>query len=855
MSPLFPNDDMNSTYMSYVKVHLLECPYGIDKPYLYVVPSIYEKGMRTGMFVTVPFGKGNRKKLAIVVELNNTPGLKQLPDGIRLQSVKPICGVCRDGISLSHEQLMVCLFLSKQTLCTFGTAVRTIVPALALATMVEFYRPIPGAILKNSDKLEAGDLIVYKHILSRGSVSAQALRSRYGPHVTSSLEVLSAMGLIEKELATKEPPEYRDVRYVLGRNALEVQKALEETHGRGRITAVGQRTVLTQLLTATEPLSETALKKLPCVTASTLRTLSQRGWIREDPAKKTTVTVPPMEPIAFREGDRTPFDLNEEQAQAVRTLDELAELRKPRTALLYGVTGSGKTCVILSVIDRVLDRGEGVIMMVPEIALTPQTVSIFKKRYGSLVAVVHSGLTPRERLDAYRRFQSGEARIAVGTRSAVFAPVQNLGLIVMDEEQEHTYKSEKEPRYHTSEVAQFRCIEDSSTLILVSATPSVKDFARAQENRYTMVRLSHRYGTACLPEVRIVDMRREAQMGHTSPIGEELAQELRRVVSAGEQAILLLNRRGYASQLVCRSCGAPVLCPRCSVAMGYHTLREGYEEKDSVLICHWCGTRRRVPTTCPTCGSNHMMRMGIGTQRVQQELEALLPGVRVMRMDADSTTSRSAYGDMLTAFRAHEADILLGTQMVAKGHDFPNVTLVGVLLADMSLYVDDYRAGERTFSLLTQVIGRAGRADKPGLAIIQTMDPDNDIIRLACEQDYDRFYQREMILRKHLTFPPYCNIALVTVSSPNESEAQKVILQVMGEMKNYINGDYRDLPFQVFGPFEAPVYRVDNVYRMRAVVKCQFCRDVLNMFSRLLSLFLTSDRRYTLTVDFDPSSI
>ena len=438
-------------------------------------------------------------------------------------------------------------------------------------------------------------------------------------------------------------------------------------------------------------------------------------------------------------------------------------------------------------------------------------------------------------MDAYRRIRAGEAPVVVGTRSAVFAPVPHLGMIVMDEEQEHTYKSDQNPKYHARDVARFRCAQEKALLLLASATPSLESFRKAEEGKYTLIALRHRFGNAHLPAVRIVDMRGEAQRGQTAPLGQELVTELKRVREEGNQAVLFLNRRGYSTQLVCRSCGLAVTCPACSVAMNYHTLRGGYDRGE--LVCHWCGARRPVPETCPSCGSPHLMRMGFGTQRIQQELERELPGVRVMRMDADTTGTKSAYFDMLTSFRNHGADILLGTQMVTKGHDFPDVTLVGVLLADMSLYVDDYRAAERTFSLLTQVIGRAGRADKPGLAVIQTMNPDNDVLKLACAQDYETFYAREVRLRRNLAFPPFCDIALLTLTSPDEKELQKACLRLTEEIRQLTANDYTDVPMQMFGPFEAPVYRVDNVYRMRTVIKCRLTRRARALFMELLRAF------------------
>jgi primosomal protein N' (replication factor Y) len=443
----------------------------------------------------------------------------------------------------------------------------------------------------------------------------------------------------------------------------------------------------------------------------------------------------------------------------------------------------------------------------------------------------------------------------VGTRSAVFAPVPNLGLIVMDEEQEHTYKSDQDPKYHARDIARFRCATENALMLLASATPSLESYQKAMEGKYTLITMKHRYGEARLPDVHIVDMRGEPGQGNLSPLGETLAREVARVHGEGNQSVLFLNRRGYSSQTVCRSCGHAVTCPNCSVAMNYHIRRHG---RDGELVCHWCGSRRPLPETCPDCGSPHLIRMGFGTQRVEEDLQTAFPTARILRMDADTTTTKSAYNDLLGGFRNHEADILLGTQMVTKGHDFPDVTLVGVLMADMSLYLDDYRAGERTFSMLTQVIGRAGRGDKPGLAVIQTMNPASDVIRLACAQDYERFFRNEIRLRRLLQFPPFCDMVLLTMTCPDEGELQKACLRLSEELKRRNTAEYADVPILAFGPFEAPVYRVDNVFRMRMVVKCRLNRRARAMFASLLSDFATDHRgsqRPILSVDLNPSTI
>lgn len=844
----------------YVGVYLLDCPFCIDRMYHYYVPRSLGGSICPGTFVAVPFGKGNRKKLALTAQVC---AREELPSQLEPDQLKPVGGICHERLSLSGEQLSLCFYLKEITLCTMGEAVRTVVPAPALASLAEYYRAVPDRSPEGMASLSAGDLLVYEHIQARGGTSAQAVRSRFGAQASGALERLCQRGLVEKELSVRQPdtrtPEEKrkpepEVFLTLARPLAEVEAIMRGEVRAVRLTSPAQRKVLEALIAAGGRMGTAALRTQTGAGASSFKSLTMRGLLTSEEVAPTQ----PEESTEVQAPAPPPFVLNEEQTEAVAVLSALCDSGQPKAALLHGVTGSGKTCVILSMIDRMLSRGRGVIMLLPEIGLTPQVLSLFRARYGDRVAVIHSNLSQGERLESYRRIRSGEAPVVVGTRSAVFAPVPNLGMIVMDEEQEHTYKSDMNPKYHARDIARFRCVAGSALLLLASATPSLESYQKAMEGKYTLITMKNRYGAAHLPAVHIADMRREPQSGNTAPLGQELVAELRRVVDRGEQAVLFINRRGYSTQVVCRSCGKAITCPHCSVAMNYHTRHGGYTEGD--MVCHWCGTRLPYPAACPDCGSPHLVRMGYGTQRIEQELASLVPGARVMRMDADTTGTKAAYRELLGGFRRHEADILLGTQMVTKGHDFPDVTLVGVLLADMSLYLDDYRAGERTFSLLTQVIGRAGRADKPGLAIIQTMNPDSDIIRLACAQDYPAFFAQEIKLRRLLVFPPFCDIALLTLTSPDEKELQKASLRLSQEMDVGLRAKFPDIPLQTFGPFEAPVYRVDNVYRMRMVVKCRLNKRSRQFFAALLSDFSTGTgtggrSRPLLSVDFNPSTL
>jgi primosomal protein N' (replication factor Y) len=836
--------------LEYASVYLLDTPYAIDRAFDYFIPSSMRRAIHRGSFVTVPFGKGNRSRLGVVTDFSERTE-------VAASMVKPLLSVCEPRLSLSEEMLGLCFYMKEQTLCTFGDAVHAMIPSAAMSRLCEFYRAIPGELPRALQQNETA-VAIYRELQERGSLSQDALNRKFGKDCTALLKKLENAEMILRETHLQTATnEKKEIHYSL---SLPEEDILTLLDGKIPPSMSGKLTrklnekqcgVLRTLQLLGSP-DEAELIAESGTNPAQLRTLTSHGII-----SRTEVRVD-RNPYAVEqhEGGQQvkPVVLNEEQNAAYETLRELFDSGDPHAALLYGVTGSGKTSVMLRILDRVLEAGRGAIVLLPEIALTPQSLSIFCARYGDRVAVIHSGLSAGERFDAYTRIREGRADVVVGTRSAVFAPLKNLGLIVMDEEQEHTYKSDMDPKYHARDIARFRCAHHRALLLLASATPSLESYQKAKAGKYTLLTLKHRYGNAELPSVTIADMRPEAAVGNLSPLGQLLTEQLRETASRGEQSILFLNRRGYNAFVSCRSCGEAIKCPHCSVSLTYHTARDSYDH--GTLVCHWCGYRTQLPQTCPTCDSPHLARMGYGTQRVEQELGILLPESSILRMDTDTTSAKFSYDKLLGQFRRHEADVLLGTQMVTKGHDFPEVTLVGVLLADASLYLDDYRASEKTFAMLTQVIGRAGRAGKAGHAVIQTNNPDNDVIRLACAQDYETFYEREIKLRKLLVFPPYCDIVLMTLTCSEE----KVLLECATELRQMfdkkVRGEFSGVKHIVFGPFEAPVYRVENKYRMRIIVKCVLNRESRALFSSLLASYHSnSPVKPTLSIDFNPSSL
>ncbi len=872
-------------------VHILDIPYHADKPYTYYIPPDMQEHCAPGCLVEVPFGSGNRRMTGIVADLS---------DGNAKPEYKPLYA-CGSIPLLSAELLSLCRFMKEYTLCTLGEAVHAVVPAAALTRVTEYYQALPLPEMMASPMSERSAL-VYNLLSGKKRMTRQQIQSEFPFDCTTPLLSLQKAGFVEKQTVTKDPSEGRvRILYTLTEKA----RGLLASQGEDSVTKAWQSDYQKKLFRHLaslgkengSPLLEekalfTACEVSPSTGKACLKRLIAAGMVCA--MRETDYRDPFRAPLS--EEPLPPSQLNEEQQAALTTILSLYRSGEPKAALLHGVTGSGKTNVMVAAIEQVLADGQGVILLVPEIALTPQTVNIYRRRFGERIAVIHSGLSAGEKLDAWRRIREGLADVVIGTRSAIFAPLPRLGMILIDEEHEYTYKSDTDPKYHAHDIARFRCKEHCAMMLLSSATPSVTSYYKAQTGAYTLIKLKNRYNKGPLPQVEICDMRGSPAV---SAVGDLLTARLLSDKEAGNQSILFLNRRGYNHFVSCRSCGKSLQCPQCSVSMTYHALRSGsltkdfseadmepeayqkYRRQNGYLTCHLCGYRSPVPEVCPVCGKPHFLYMGCGTQKAEDDLEAQFPTLRILRMDADTTQGKFSHEVYLKKFREGEADVLLGTQMVTKGHDFPKVATVGVLNADSSLFVDDYRANERTFSLLTQVIGRAGRGDIPGCAIIQTRNPDNEVLHLAATQDYEKFYEGEIRLRKALCFPPFCDIAVLTVSGREEGVLMKAVTSLQTRIREYAATEFEDIPLVVFGPFEAPVYRVQNIFRMRFVLKCRLNRRTRTFIDRLLCEYSSGtqptpsevgygkkpppspelrlhnrgDRRITVTVDLNPSTI
>lgn len=820
-------------------VHILSLPFFADRLFEYYVPSELADDICLGSFVVVPFGGSNKRMNAVVYAFSERDDVSQL---------KPIESVNTE-LTMTDEELRLTLFVKEHCFCSTADVIKQMIPAEAITKLTTVYRALPYS--KSFPPINKNSMEVYEELLKHGDKSVEQLVAKYGDSVQKLLPRLFRLGWLERvPLDKKSRNTVTKECYSLSLSVKNVNDVLVSLKGKK------QRAIFETLVSLGSADGD-SLRSMHGALHPSIDPLIERGYVT---LEKKEVYRDPYFGIAPEK--RPSFELSEAQKQAYDRLAELVDSDMPRAALLHGVTGSGKTMVIKALIDKVIAKGRRVIMLVPEIALTPQTVSFFASFYGERIAVIHSGLSRGERFDAWRRIKSGEVDLCIGTRSAVFAPLDKLGMIVIDEEHEHTYKSDQAPKYHARDVARFRCADHSALMLLASATPSVESYYRAKQGIYTLVELGERYNNARLPETLICDMRVDAAAGKLSPIGTLLTDAVGRTLEKGEQSILFVNRRGYNNYLSCPLCGKVLTCPHCSVSLTYHTSgvqhmhRADAEKREGYLVCHYCGHREPPPRVCPDCGSDKFTHMGFGTQKAEDELSSLFPNAKTTRLDADTASAKFSSDKLLDGFRRHESDILIGTQMVTKGHNFPDVTLVGVLSADDSLYVSDYRAGERTFALITQVIGRAGRGEKPGVAIIQTYSPDHPILLEAAAQNYAEFYENEIAMRRSLVFPPFCDIALILMTCADETLLTNTAAAFAKRVGELASGDFSDVPLELFGPLEAPVYKMNENYRMRFIAKCRSNKRTRALFTMLMSEFTRgAGKKVTFTVDMNPSSV
>ena len=775
-----------------VKVAVSAAPYSIDKPYSYLVPDALAAAAVPGVRVMVPFGRGNKESEGLILARVQEP---KLPGSKAIRQVlDPEPVLDKAGIDLA-------LWMRGRYFCTVFEAVKTILPAglwyglreiWSLAMEPETARSaavgIPGA-WQVLDLLEK----------QGGKADIRVLRDALGDGAEKPLKAMKKAEILACETDAKR--KIADKSHRMVELAVNTEDAYALTEPKRR-SAPARYEVVNFLATAGRtPAAEVSY--YTGASARTLKAMEKAGLIAF--SEEEELRVPSLDDVE----PGPEIVLNEEQQRAFEEILGRVQAAKPSVTLLHGVTGSGKTQVYLRLVQETLALGKTAMVLVPEIVLTPQMMRKFSSYFGSRVAMLHSSLKMTERYDQWKRIRRGEVDVVLGTRSALFAPLKNLGLIIMDEEQEGSYQSENVPRYDAREVAKYLCVREKAALVFGSATPTVETAWAAEQGSYQKALLRRRYNENALPEVLIADLRQEILNGNPGLISTPLRQELEKNLAAGEQSILFLNRRGSSRMLLCGECGYVPQCPRCSTAMTYHSA-------NGRLMCHYCGHSEPAADTCPECGG-WMKHVGAGTQKVEEELRELFPEAGILRMDADTTAG--GHEEILQTFERERVPILLGTQMVAKGLDFENVTLVGVLSADISLYVDNYRAAERTFSLLTQVVGRAGRGGKTGRAVIQTYTPGNDVIRCAARQDYDAFYESEIRMRRLRRYPPFGDLFTVTVSGPEEGRVLRAAVSVRETLRQLCRRpELAAGEPEVLGPAPAPVVKVNNRFRYRCTL-------------------------------------
>ncbi len=797
------------------KLAVQAATYAIDKAYDYLLPD--ELSGRVGCRVLVPFGRGNRLSEGVILSLHQEVPAKPL---------KAVRSLLDDEPVVTEKELRLALWMSRRYFCTFYDALRTILPAAVWYRYREIWSMRQPVLMPDAPEREQA----VARLLQDGPLAEDKLCQALGDDIPPLLRRMEKAGTLTH--TTEQQKKVRDKVVAFASLCVPAEQAAD---------LAGRSSKRREVVSFLARNGETALHDLRYFTGAAKKTV-------DDLCRLGAVSLREQEEYRISEKQyavkATDITLNDEQQRVCDALLAQIDRGEAGVTLLLGVTGSGKTMVYIRLAQLLLERGRSVMILVPEIALTPQMMARFTAYFGDRVALLHSGLRMTERYDQYKRIRRGEARIVLGTRSAVFAPLVELGLIVMDEEQEGSYESENAPCYHARDVAKYRCAQEGARLLLGSATPTVETAWHAEKGDYGLLELRQRFNRQALPRVIVADLRHELRQGRSTVISQPLYDELQKNMAAGEQSILFLNRRGSSRQLLCPQCSYVPECPRCSVYLTYHSANDR-------LMCHYCGFSQPAPERCPDCGGA-LKHIGFGTQRVEEELHELFPDTEVLRMDADTVSA--GHEALLRQFEERRVPILLGTQMVAKGLDFENVTLVGVLSADLSLYVDHYRAAERTFNLLTQVVGRAGRGAKEGRAVIQTYTPENDVIQAAAAQDYERFYRSEIQLRRLRRDPPFADQFIITVSGGEENDVRRAV----GLLRSVLDAavkkpPYDDMGLELIGPAPAPVVRVNGSYRYRLLLLGENNAQVRGLLSSFMRAFAqrAENRRLHIRVDCD----
>ena len=871
-------------------VVISNCTREFDKEYHYIIPDKFKNYVKRGSRVIVPFGKSDAPKEAFVINILEKSDRSDLKTIIKAVNEKQI---------LSEMMLNLASWMKKRYICTYYDAIKCMLPAGIGIKAVTIIR-----LENNNDnkKLEGGNIkkpieggtsieqeAATEHKTTTGEETSTGQKTAMRQEITTEQELTD----IEKKIieTIKELGNECEVSELKNKlknksNIKAIQKHLKNMENKGlirisqeyasRVKEKYMRIVYTTLSDEeiADIIESDKLKKIQQIkvlemlmendyvsvqdvlrfsgaTPAILETLKKRGYIN---FKQIEVKRNPADNI-YHEDFGFP-ELSEEQIDAIRILKNKIDEGEFSEFLLHGITGSGKTEVYLQLIQYVIDRGKEAIVLVPEISLTPQMTVRFKTRFGNNIALLHSRLSPGERYDQWRLIREKKVKVAIGARSAVFAPFENIGLIVIDEEHEGSYKSETTPKYHATDVARYICKQQNALLVEGSATPSAETYYKAETNEIGIIQMKERPHNMMLPKIELIDMREELKKGNRSIFSTRLSEEIQKNIEMSRQTILLLNRRGYSTFVLCRNCGYVAKCANCSISLTYHAL---YDR----LTCHYCGYTIKAPKVCPMCKSSYIKHFGLGTQKLEEEVKKQFNGCTVIRMDSDTTSFKNSHAAILNKFREENINILVGTQMVAKGHDFPNVTLVGVLAADSILNIAEYKAPEKTFQLLTQVAGRAGRGNEPGRVIIQSYNTENYSILAACNHDYTSFYNQEKLLRKEMNYPPFTNIAVAILSGSNDKKVMENSNFVKDIIFQYFKDEAKDKnmvgdPYEILGPMKPPIARLKNKYRWRIVIKCSDLEVLLNVLTKTSDDFNRikgNDSSVQLSIDINPVSM
>ena len=832
------NNDNQYSPTLIAKVAIEGADYYFDKLYDYIVPIEMKDEIFIGQRIIVPFGKGNKKKIGLILNIKEY-GINELfpyflEKGL---AIKPVLNIIDKQKIISDEIIKIIFWLKKRTFCCYFDAYKLMVPSGYNIDLIMKYKINKTTLEKEYKNLNEDEIMLINILRSEADkkekVSHLLIENLTQSQKLTLKKLINKNIISEREVFKRKIQDNKLVMVKLSENFGDLADNVELV---SKLTQKQKKVV--NFLKESESASLKEVLYMCGVTKAVLDNLINKNLIKyfEVEVYRT--------PYKAENGDvKQEIKLNIDQENILKKLVNLIDQNKPNMALIRGVTGSGKTLIFINLIKYVISQNKNVILLVPEISLTPQMIKTLEDYFGNLVAVLHSGLTLASRLDEWKRIKNGDAKIVLGTRSAIFAPFDNIGLIIMDEEQEASYKSESAPRYHTKDIAKLRALYNKTLFLMASATPSVLTYYQMKKNNFDIFKLDSRY-SGKLPLISIVDMKKERQKGNNLFFSEELILAVEDNLSKNKQSIIFINRRGYNTFIRCEECGNVETCPNCSTALTYH-------KANNRLMCHYCGYSRDVIKRCSKCGSVYLRYSGAGTQKIEDQLEEIFPKARILRLDSDNTTNRFSYDTYFQKFLNHENDILIGTQMIAKGLNFPEVTLVGVIDADRSIYSSDYKGLERTYDIITQVIGRSGRSSDDGRAIIQTSSSENNIFNLIVNQRYEDFYNEEIFARKKLLYPPFCDMTVIGLIGSNENVIIKIGNEIFEFIKNLIFNEYKDVNIKMFGPVSEVISKINNKYRYKIFIKHKDDKRFRQMIDFILKSFMREKQKYGVNIFID----